>query len=258
MRLDLITFLRRWAIIVLEDAMVHIHYPVLVWLMAAVSKGFHLPLECIAWLLGHVKATVSYPFQCIVSTIKHNDPIILNSERIYNLPLETRDLIYALQLRKGFGGMSGDAVMIDDLCQGLVKCIKQSRGLPESLKKHFSFPIALILPEEVKSLGLGDWELAAIDFHVSDIIKKWKALLDPVDSQKWSMDDLKSCMWEASAGINRRTRVSIHPNGSVESLSHVTPDPFIVSFWKRYQPRLSQLARSILKSHEFKSQQSRD
>jgi hypothetical protein len=254
MQLDLTTFLRRWAIILLEDAMFHVHYPVLVWFMAAVSRGFNLPDECIAWILGHVQATAEYGTRLLINLPQEDfQPVKLDSKDIHFLPSQQRDLIYALQMRKAYGGMSGDSVMLDEITAVLSLSLIPTKKWPVPLIKHMSFPIALEHPCLIKPLEIHEWEMAGIDFHVSDIVEKWHHLLDSQDTQLWTKDDLKGVMWTCSGGVNRRQILVLDANGNCHRMNSDKPDPRMAVVWKKYESSVLRLARGLLEAKVIKT-----
>ena len=219
--LDLSIFLRRWTIIILEDAMINFNYTVLIWMMVAVSKGYMPSKEVLDWLLAQVEATVDYPFK-----VEFNE----YPQRIKADSSKDCDLLKALNIRKEYGGMKGDSVMIQNIITTF-KDIKDFKGnWPVSMIENMSFHVGFIDYNNVKPLELDEWELAAVDFHVSDILDKWFNILSDTDKKKWTRQDLKSCMWECSGSIN-------HRESRNESCS----------LWKKYADQVTKIARSILR-----------
>lgn len=235
MKLDFVVFLRRWSIIMIEDAILHIHYPVLVWLMCAVSKGFNPPRQCICWLLGLVQATCLHPLK--IQAFTKSKPIRLNSKNVIQTKnLEYRDLIYSLQLRKAFGGMKGDAIMLDQIST----CLYQLKpNFKTEFQNQASFRIELIDLASIESLKLNDWDLAAIDFHVSDIIQKW------AQHVAFSVEFLEECMWEASGGLNYRKLLVMNENESIIQ-EPLMPRFQSLKFWKQNQQLVHGIAKAIL------------
>ena len=228
--LDLNVFLRRWTIILLEDSMIHFKYPVLVWLMIAVSKGFYPCNSILGWILGHVEATVCYPVQLDYKNYPIESVVRLESKSITRLPCLELNLVYSLQLRQAYGGMKGDSQMIQDITLSLLDSIDENGNLSKTITENLSFPIHTLDYSTISDLELNEWELAAIDFHVSDIINQWWNLISESDKNKWTRDDLQSCMWECCGSINHR-----RPSKSVYS-----------SLWSKYASKVKNLAQSIL------------
>jgi hypothetical protein len=219
MNLDLNVFLRRWTIIILEDAMINFNYTVLIWLMVAVSKGYIPSKHVLDWILGTVEATVNYPFK-----LEYHD--YLNHKN----NSDDNDLLKALSIRKDYGGMKGDAIMIQNIIQTF-KIMRDSKGnWPINMIDNMSFNIHSVDYNSVKSLELEEWELSAIDFHVSDILEKWFNILSDTDKENWTRQDLKSCMWECSGSINHRL-----PTNNSWGL------------WKTYSDQVYKIAKSILR-----------
>lgn len=219
MNLDLNVFLRRWTIILLEDSMINFNYTLLVWIMVAVSKGYYPCQEILEWILGTVEATVNYPFK-----------LDFSYDRVQKLKLKgDTDLINALKIRKDYGGLKCDAVMIENIIETFMDSTDEYGNLTKTMIENLSFQTHSVDYNGISDLELEEWELAAVDFHVSDIIEKWFAILSNEDKEKWTRDDLKSCMWECSGSINHRIK-----QNSCWSL------------WARYSNRVEKMAGSIL------------
>ena len=249
--LDPLVFFKRWCIILIEDALFDVHYPILVWMMCAVSKGYQLPKECIEWVLGYVKASSSRDYQIEFKGRKEYK--IESDEWIYNLPVESRDLIYALQLRKAFGGMHCDLDMLESLSNSLLDVYKCHGSLPNDIQRMYlehSFESKKIEKiENLDRLELNEWELASIDFHVSPILHKWKSKLSSSSSENLSLDDLKRIMWNYSAGINHRKHMHQIMNGhwTVSKVySSWDSNSFEMDIWKQSSDFVYQLAKQIL------------
>lgn len=104
--------LRRLPIIIIEDSALHPSYPVLVWLMLAVSKGFHPPPSLVAFVLQLTIDTALVRTRDYAG-FAENVAIETNMIDIARLPQGIgRDLVASLLLRASFGGMPGDMEML--------------------------------------------------------------------------------------------------------------------------------------------------
>ena len=104
--------LRRLPIIIVEDSALHPSYPVLVWLMLAVSKGFHLPPSLVAFVL---QLTIDTALVRTRDYAGFTENIASDASMIdlAKLPQGVgRDLVASLLLRASFGGMPGDMEML--------------------------------------------------------------------------------------------------------------------------------------------------
>ena len=104
--LDLITFLRRLPIIMLEDVVIHESISVIVWLMIAINKGFRIRCDMVKWLLGVVYylSNENHKQEYLTENIQDS---IINEKHI------NKDILLPLRFRKCYGGMKGDMNMIE-------------------------------------------------------------------------------------------------------------------------------------------------
>jgi hypothetical protein len=91
-----------------------------------------------------------------------------------------------------------------------------------------------IIDFETLMLKNDEWELAAIDFHVSNVLEQWRFELKPQD-QGVEDEYLCSVMWKYSSGVSRKI-------GSVIDKC----DPDMLVFWTRYEGIFKRLQREIL------------
>lgn len=136
LRQDTNEALRRLPVIMLEDGQLHHEsYSLVVWLMAAHSKGYRLQQKDEQLILSAVATSLS-------------------STNRYSLHIESNNDIskhgYSIVLRSIFGGMKGDT----DFLLRLAKRVDQLDTLPEWVQEPAfpSFSVEQIIPE-------------AIDFH---------------------------------------------------------------------------------------------
>ena len=198
MKLDLNQFLRRISIIMLEDVMLFDCLPMLVWFLAAHSKGYQLTKNQLYWLMGVVYALSECPDADLHD---HAECPELNLNVLKRLPVYKKSLIFSLEFRASFGGMRGDKNMIHFLSKKWFDRFIESGSsidIPD-IKREIGF---ITFPTE--KLELTEWILAAIDFHcVNNLIG---LLVDRFEEYEY--DDIKSAIWRHSSSINYRKKTS--------------------------------------------------
>lgn len=99
--------LRRFTVVILEDAVLHVQYPLLIWLAVATSRGYKVKNADIIAVL-----TVVYE----VAAGAEVDHLQLLDRTSGETDMQTeglwRDLTLALAVRASYGGRSGDVEMI--------------------------------------------------------------------------------------------------------------------------------------------------
>ena len=123
MILNINELLRRVCIIIFEDIKLKNYFPTMVWLMAAVSKGFtlqsyHVNLELkfindISLEDGYTDLTELNNYNNHFKTVDVRN-LLLEIENNENLTNEQKSIIYSIGLRIGFGGRESDMQMIFD------------------------------------------------------------------------------------------------------------------------------------------------
>lgn len=112
-------FLRRLPIILIEDGLLHWSYPILIWMMIALSKGYHPPLPLlviclhvyIEGALGKYQDIIcGIPLEETKPSLPHPHPHLAS---ITDIELSAqRTLICSVLLRASYGGMEGDMKML--------------------------------------------------------------------------------------------------------------------------------------------------
>ena len=180
--LDYNCFIRRLPIIMLEDVTIHSSFPIIIWLMIAATKKFHMKQEIIKWLLG----VVYHLSKCDIP------PSYLNKD-IEEIPIDTNNvLLQSLRFRKAYGGMKGDMNMIEYYTQSLHKNIKDI--------DNSKIPIIKI---DIDSLRKSEWLIEANDFHCNRYIIPYIKQLIP----SFSNDYIKLLIWKFSSCHNKRIQI---------------------------------------------------
>ncbi|KAJ3038621.1 hypothetical protein HDV00_000465 [Rhizophlyctis rosea] len=258
--LDINQLLRRVPIMVVEDAVLHIKFPILIWLMCALSKGFHPPESCVKWLLGFVEALASSTFRDPVPNSDEtppdeSQPVKLNSKEVSSLPTEYRDLLYSLQLRKAYGGMRGDMAMLDAATTVWFKrFLPDPSSPPPSLFQNpfytqMNYQINTIQLEQTADLDIREWELSAVDFHCTDIVDqlRWELMDEDQDTPE---EEIKRVIWEKSSSVTNKRLLKGDQDGGNKgrmTKSAMSRDRTEV-FWGTYSNTIRDLAKGILKS----------
>lgn len=161
LRQDPIEALRRIPVILVEDAQLHPEsYDLIVWLMAAHSKGYALTVEDEQFILS---ATTTALFSDIRYALKieHDSEIGLEG--------------FSLALRSAFGGMKGDQAFLLRLAKRANSLDTLSEWIP--VPKFPQFSVEQMIPE-------------SIDFHCSGSLISWCAQkihlpLDSIQEAIW-------------------------------------------------------------------------
>tara|TARA_Y100000996_G_C22546015_1_gene651834 strand:+ start:884 stop:1795 length:912 start_codon:yes stop_codon:yes gene_type:complete len=187
--LDLIKFLRRLPIIMLEDVCIHESITVIIWLMVAVNKGFRIRCEMIKWLLGVVNYLSNEDYKQYYSKLESN---IIPPESH-----DFKDILYSLKIRKSYGGMKGDMNMIEYYIHNIIN----GDIIPK--KDKIQLIKINMLPLEHK-----EWIYQANDFHCNKfIIPKIRGYIK--NKKKYTEDYIKELIWLFSSSINNRVVVVI-------------------------------------------------
>lgn len=201
------TFLRRLPIIAMEDVLPHPSIINVVWWMMATSKigdsykngvlekrllRYPLSTKEVFYLLGIVYLLTEiqeYEFAKF-----NGDPSHLNWEKF---PSPKRDLLWAMEFRKSYGGMSCDIAMIGYLQTAWYKRFQNENTVWESLCR---FRVPAI---ERSSLGVCDKRdiiLPAIDYHCYSWMPKKIRKHYP----QYSEYEIKGAIWFFKSRINVR------------------------------------------------------
>ena len=191
-KLDMNDFIRRLAIIMIEDSDIFSFLPTIIWFMVAISKKYQLTISDVEYLLGCVRSITKCSTKFDYDNIE--EPNVLEpNDNIYN---------NCLLLRINYGGMKGDMVM-------LKKAVNVIDNYDIIVKKVKPLKIKNRILRLEKALPVG------MDFHVSfkilysiqDFIKKNRNIYLDITT-------LKKLMWNNRSGVNFRVNKKIpsyHP-----------------------------------------------
>ena len=192
--LNIISFLRRLPIIMLEDVTIHSSISIIIWLMIAVSKGFHIKLEMVKWLLG-----VVYYLSNDKEYTQYSSEYIQESNIEYFL--EKKDILYTLRFRKRYGGMKGDMNMIESFIDLIIN--------NKVLIKEDKIPIIKL---KMEPLQYKEWIYQANDFHCNrSIISQIKQYYPEIKDER-----IKELIWIFSSSINKRKYREDYLNADIQ------------------------------------------
>ncbi len=187
-------FLRRLAIITLEDVILNQHYPVLIWMMIAYStKKWKPNNQDILWLLSYVKCLCNIDLREKYLKIDYNTPICDFNNKFYNI------LIYCLELRKSYGGMKGDIKFISWFIKEWIERFQNNSDYISSLNTQ------IILLKDFPKIRFIDF-IEGVDFH------HYPSLITEIQIQypQYSQEEIKNAIWHSSSKINYRTFINNH------------------------------------------------
>lgn len=209
LNLDMTELLRRLGIIMLEDVHLMDSFTILTWLMVANSKGYNLDKSQIYWLFGLVYNLCQAPDW---DSDYEKDTELKDGFWKSSLPKLTstqKSLVYSLQLRKAYGGLAGDKVMINNLTNtwinrfiGVKEGLSKKKDTPDWLALLSKYKVNFMTPPE-EPLLLEEWILPAIDFHCAPNILS--ILSDKYE--EFSLEDIKSAIWHCNSKYNSRIKV---------------------------------------------------
>ncbi len=220
--LDPVQVLRRLPIIMVEDALCHPELQTLVWLMAVFSQKEY---EINDWLVSLILNRVEFICQMegretLTDEFEKVDLIqLLKSSEI------DPNLLWALQLRKSYGGMKGDMWMLDYHTFHWYHRIKDGFQFEEfspnliDIGELGVLPVKKILP-------------SAIDFHCTNIAQIVSGNTDLLDK------DIKKAIWHHRSGINVRKIVFGESDENLEYRN----------VWKEIKDEVEKWSKIIIKN----------
>ena len=192
-KMDIIAFIRRIIIIMIEDVYLDETIIILQWLLCAVSTNlFSLKRNHIKWLLGVVHMLSIHPKKDNLD--KDIDNFIIKdylNSKILNLKGKEISILYCLAFRISYGGMISDKILFKNAFY-----LWYERFINNE-KNNIKYPIKLI-SLNIKNLNKEDFLLCSIDFHCSPYILKWIQQKYP----EYSVEYIKKLLWNYNSKIN--------------------------------------------------------
>jgi len=205
------SFLRRWPIILVEDALVTTEFPALIWLMVAVTSHDYLLTRLdVAFILS----TVYFAFSHSQMEEIHKPEVIFPPFKYLKAsPLG----VQALWIRAAYGGMEGDRKML----AGFAAAYHEVEVPP------FVYDRAYL---EGRPLSKADILDVSADFHVYP-----RSLDGPSGVLDIDPGDLKAAIWAHASGITHRKSVT-QPSPREERLKALQAET--LALWTLYQKYL--------------------
>ena len=200
MNVDMNQFLRRLAIITLEDVILNQYYPVLIWMMMASSiKGWSVSLNDVRWLLSYINYLCNIDIRENYKKIDFETPVCDFENNFYN------ELIYSLEIRKNYGGMKGDMRFINWFIKEWIDRFESKSIIIDTLYKDME--ILYDLPES-RIINF----VEGVDFH------HYVSLLVDIQIKypEYSHDEIKGAIWHNSSKINKRASMDGIENDEYE------------------------------------------
>ena len=162
--------LRRLSIIMVEDSIVIPSFSFVLWCQAIHSKGFVITSELFKHILGIVDFVASNGWKDMnykkVQLKKNiNFRQMISENRL--TPIQS-DILWSLQFRKSYGGMSQDIVMLDRSTYMWCNRFVQKDKLCMFFDHDFSYSY----DGHIKPLSKNDIILESIDQHSSNIVSR--------------------------------------------------------------------------------------
>lgn len=185
LRCDPTSFLRRWPIILVEDALPTSTFPGLIWLMVAVTScDYLLTATDAAFIMDTVYEAFGHDIMldiCKQRPIAHPD---------FHTLASSHPFVQAMWIRVAYGGMGGDRAML----AGLVDHYTPSQGfIPPSLRSP---------PPKPRVLQPVDILEVSKDFHV------FPRLLDTLSGTLgMDPDEIKKTIWAHASGVTCRKSI---------------------------------------------------
>ncbi|KAI9029261.1 hypothetical protein DFJ74DRAFT_765092 [Hyaloraphidium curvatum] len=246
-RLDPNELLRRLPIVVVEDAHATASLPALVWLMCAASKAYGLPDAVLPDLLGIVRSvaettTVDREWTHLPHPDETKLKSLLSAAEASDMPRWAKDTLWSIRIRRAFGGMSGDAGMLDRCVAALSARFRGAKAA-EELEKAFRPPVERELePPELDRAGFLP---NAVDFHVASAVVGQLAARFGMEEAR-----VKEVIWAASSGVNaRREADGWKPGDGWTGLKAYEVDKETARDWERIEGAFLDIARGLVARH---------
>jgi hypothetical protein len=197
MSIDVPTLLRRLPIIMIEDVLPHPSLVPLVWWMMATTKGYILSDKEVGYILGIVYLL------CQIELYQVKDcPSSRESRPTLHIwsslcPSLSKDLLWALEFRKAYGGMKCDKLLIEQTQRMWGKRIWEKDTLWEYLK-HIKVP--LIDLSTLDECDKSDIILEAIDQHCFT----WLPSKLQSSFPHYTLYEIKGAIWYYRSRLNVR------------------------------------------------------
>lgn len=198
MEININQFLRRFPIIILEDIYLIKELDIIIWFMI-MSDLIIIPDSFKKWILGLIKFLCTYK-----KKLYYNKSINYpNYNGILNISSKNKSIILSLIIRKSYGGMKGDILMLNYIIEDWIINFNNNVELDEINIKTITI-IDILDPEQ--------YEISAVDFHcypqIIDILNEYYP--------KFHKNTIKNTIWLKSSSLNYRIKYSNEKNIEIE------------------------------------------
>ncbi|KAK9915160.1 hypothetical protein WJX75_005443 [Coccomyxa subellipsoidea] len=269
LKLDASELLRRACIICLEDALLHPSLPLLVWLMAAVPKGYAMGRMLALACLTIIHELASVPVR------DHQSPgpaAGTSSSPGVQLAAAASNLVRCILLRAAYGGMGGDVSMLQKFAGSwkyrfesseTLAILKAASTCQQSLQLDAQPDAAWLAYlhqrlsttagnglQQLRGMEPGDIPLSAVDFHISNILENLLNNRDIITAALAAGRDplqiMRDAIWLFSSSINARTWVQ-EPDQESQEQRRVRRSR-LEAVWKVAAPPAKAYARQYVKA----------
>ena len=162
----------------------------------------------ISWILGVVSLLSRTNNRIILNEkykIEHTFNYKLNKENIKKISNKYSSLLYSIMLRKSYGGMKNDMIMLNNYLNYYYNILIK-KDFFIKYKKIYLEPIKSI-DINVKNLNKDEWLVEAMDFHCKPNIIS--SLYNNFFEEDYQYDDIKKAIWYNCSGINYKNNLII-------------------------------------------------
>ncbi len=215
MRLNFNDFARRFPIIAVEDANLHIGISVLIWFMCADPKRYLSQIH-IRYFLGLVLNIATCPHYDRALTedgkckkLTEFSPSEFWEKCEKNISGDKLTILLSLMVRRCYGGMKGDMGMLAATCEKWYRM---------EIEDYMLSPCSQIKIRNY--LALHHFVLAGIDFHC------FPNILNKIHEKhpEISTSDIKKCLWLLSSSINYRLPKTNYPKEVTDLYQRIKKD----------------------------------
>ena len=182
---------QRLGIIWIEDACLTRDYPVLVWIMAALTKGCVFTAGMAQLLLIFTHHIASLPYRDVCG--HREKPILVRKVTETTLDPEWKSILYSLLFRRGYQSLAGDKLMIDQCIADWLDRMSSNRVLASAAMGEQKYSAT-----KQSILGRKQWIDAAIDQHCSGVCAQ------TARSCKVNEADVRAVVWKYSSRLTNK------------------------------------------------------
>jgi len=191
-KIDLLSFLRRIIIVAIEDSAIPDTLDFIVWLMVA-FPNYQINNEIIRVLLNTVYSIANYKNQLTLNSKPYIHGFSYDVNTISDMDLVKIPYLASIAIRRAYGGMFFDRVLMDIWINGLVNNSNYNYV-------HVDTGRPLVIIKNIETIDIIQ---SSIDHHcLPSILDYIYNRLDRKDNI--SMEMIKSCIWDYSSSLNIR------------------------------------------------------